>query len=362
MLDDYNGYLNALNERQITTHREALKYFNVRYASFIQNLPRECLLPGCVLAKHGFHFDSNTDTIRCIECSFHSDPVNHNDSLVDILTRHFQFSRNCEQVKQSLKSIMIDEDDDGGGDEDADDDADLVPTTACTTATEFELLDNSMAASESLDANNNNEDSFRFTKFISLESRLKTFENVKMLIDRDKLAENGIYLVPKDNPTAAASSQPLDTRRPEMTQIEKVAQSIQFLYHVKCAFCAYECLLFRNSLLNTFYKSPFDEHNEKFGSKCPIFADTYHADESEAAAAAVATSTEPNSLDWLQVLYEFESSGLPEDTELEKHSFPLSLDATLEIKSMPKILDYLMACNAESKATAAAPIYRLVFS
>lgn len=58
----------------------------------------------------------------------------------------------------------------------------------------------------------------------------------------------------------------------EQSQIEAIARSVPTLYHVRCAFCAYECLLFRTSLWNTLYKSPFDEHREKFGSVCPIFA------------------------------------------------------------------------------------------
>ena len=58
----------------------------------------------------------------------------------------------------------------------------------------------------------------------------------------------------------------------QTSQIEAIAKSLPTLYHVRCAYCPYECLLFKTSLLNTLYKSPFDEHREKYGSRCPIFA------------------------------------------------------------------------------------------
>lgn len=63
--------------------------------------------------------------------------------------------------------------------------------------------------------------------------------------------------------------------RDEPSQIEAISKSLPALHHVKCAFCSYECLLFKTSHLNTLYKSPFDEHREhreKNGMKCPIFA------------------------------------------------------------------------------------------
>lgn len=56
------------------------------------------------------------------------------------------------------------------------------------------------------------------------------------------------------------------------SQIEAIARSVPTLYHLRCAFCPYECLLFKKSLLNTLYKSPFEEHREKYGTICPIFA------------------------------------------------------------------------------------------
>lgn len=58
----------------------------------------------------------------------------------------------------------------------------------------------------------------------------------------------------------------------QTSQIEAIAKSLPTLYHVRCAYCPYECLLFKTSLLNTLYKSPFDEHREKYASQCPIFA------------------------------------------------------------------------------------------
>ena len=60
-----------------------------------------------------------------------------------------------------------------------------------------------------------------------------------------------------------------------LTHIELLAKNVPALMHIKCAFCAYECLIFRNSVLNTLYKSPFEEHMEKSFATCPMFREQF---------------------------------------------------------------------------------------
>jgi hypothetical protein len=334
MLNDVNSYLKALDAHEIRTHTDALKFFNVRYSSFAQNYPKKCTLPGCLLAQHGFHYEPNTNAIVCFECAFSYDRLDDEDtSLSDVLAKHFQFRSNCAQAQCSLKTSLdncIDEEDD---------DEDL----ASKKSLELNLhIEESEYCDESFDLNNNDsgENALK-AKYVSTESRLKTFENAKMLLDRNKLAENGLFLVQKES-SQNQQSIVQESQKRELTQIQKVAQSIPFLHHVKCAFCSYECLLFRNSLLNTYYKSPFVEHKEKYGGKCAIFIETY--EEGEAANCV------ENSLDWLKLLYDFESSGSSNSGEFSsKLESSIALDKNVELKAMPKIIEHLVGYNMSLK-------------
>jgi hypothetical protein len=192
-----------------------------------------------------------------------------------------------------------------------------------------------------MDLNNNtnevSDESALKAKYITIESRIKTFEHAKMLLDRNRLAETGLFLVLRET----SQNQPIavTSAKTEQTQIEKVAHSIPFLHHVKCAFCAYECLLFRNSLLNTYYKSPFDEHREKYGAKCPIFVDS--VEENETGSSYEKT----NLPDWLKMLYEFEAGSGNNESYSSRSNETLAPDKSVEVKSMPKIIEHLVAYN-----------------
>jgi exonuclease VII small subunit len=111
------------------------------------------------------------------------------------------------------------------------------------------------------------------TNYVTIESRLKTFEHAIQLLDPNRLAEAGFFLVSRETshnqPTTSVAS-----AQTEQTEIEKIVSMLPALslYHAKCAFCAYECLFLGNLLLNSHYTSPFDEHREKYGSICPTMS------------------------------------------------------------------------------------------
>jgi hypothetical protein len=327
MLNDINNYLKALDAHEIQTHSDALKFFPVRYSSFVQYYPKKCLLPGCLLAQHGFHYETNTNSIVCFECAFSYDRLDDEDiTLSEVLAKHFQFNGNCRQAQYSLKSSIEDSN--------IKEDDELATTSKVKLDLETEENDE-MNESSDLNNNQNSEEALK-AKYVTIESRLKTFENAKMLLDRNKLAENGLFLVQKDN----SQNQPILTQeKQELTQIEKVAQSIPFLHHVKCAFCSYECLLFRNSLLNTFYKSPFSEHKEKYGNKCAIFIETYEDEENNCI----------ESMDWLKILYDFESANSNNTESINKTENTVSMDRDVDLKTLPKIIEHLVNYNLSLK-------------
>jgi hypothetical protein len=271
-----------------------LKHFNVRYSSFsseYKNYAKEdSSLPGCVLAKHGFFYDSSSKSLKCHECAYEHLNNEENDEeeiLGELIISHYRFNRSCFQAKKSLKSYI----DNDQVDEEQD--------------SKNQSLNNDNYDTASLDSNNN-------LKYETFESRLETFKSVRLLIDPCKLAENGLYLTVnfKDNKNDN-----------ELSMLERTARSLPHLYHVKCSFCSYDCLLFRNSYLNTMYKSPFDEHKEKSSAKCPIFK----SDEQKSS--------------WLKFLLSFENPKSDKEEIYDVSS--LSMDACVELSSVPKILDLI---------------------
>lgn len=319
---DHDDYLDALSAQKITTHKQALRYYHVRYASFIHDYPADSALSGCLLAQSGFYYDSALSSVRCVECSFHFKPQTFNalenespECLLDIQARHYLFNKQCEQVKLSLEHTL----------DSSDDQESQTPTSSLT---------------RSVDSGSEYK-----VKYASLESRLATFGNTKMATSPKDLAQNGLFLV---NTKEFASLIPTDS----MTLTERLAQIAPFLLHVKCAFCPFECMLFKNSQLTSNYNTPFDEHREKCGSRCPMFD-------------AEASLSGPKELDeelpgWLRYLYNFESTSsdlMPEDEcryQMKGVVSDVEETETVTIDTdMPKIIEYLLyAFNSGSSASS----------
>jgi hypothetical protein len=114
------------------------------------------------------------------------------------------------------------------------------------------------------------------TNYVTIESRLKTFEHAIQLVDPNRLAEAGFFLVSRETshnqPTTSVAS-----AQTEQTEIEKIANVLPYLHHIKCAFCPFECLFLRNSHINPLYKSAFDEHRKTFGHICPTMIVKAHS-------------------------------------------------------------------------------------
>ena len=82
-----------------------------------------------------------------------------------------------------------------------------------------------------------------------------------------------------------------------------VARLVPALVHVRCAYCAYECLLFRNSLLTSMYRSPFDEHKARANSvKCAIYLPTSKESSDELPARDKTGTQKEDHHQWLQQL------------------------------------------------------------
>lgn len=306
MLEECNEYLNSIKAGRIKTQSDALKYFNVRYSLFTQNYPKECDIPACVLASNGFYFQNNPRSIKCFECGFQFANLNC-DSLSDILTMHIKQEPNCNQAKISIRNQIISE--------------------------EVSLDIEQTRPLEQFHSNEN-------ANFVNEEKRLETFENCKLKIDVSLLVKNGLYRVLKD-PIKLSLKKDNET----ISGIEYVSKYIASLYHVRCAFCPYECLLFRNSHLNTVFKSPFDEHKEKFGYSCPIFCLLNKKDcfPSKSFNYFLRSDMLREKMTWLRTLYEFDSETIHEPFSQIELALAMDEKDEYTLKKIPKILDHLIS-------------------
>lgn len=305
MLDECNEYLSSLKAGLIRTQSDALKYFNVRYSLFTQNYPKECDLPACVLASNGFYFQNNPRCIKCFECDFQFTDLDC-DSLSDILTLHIQQKPNCNQAKISVKNQILSE--------------------------EMSLDFDQARPLEQFHSNEN-------TNFSSEEKRFETFENCKLKIEVPSLVKNGLYRVLKD-PIKLSLKKDVET----ISGIEYVSKYIASLCHVRCAFCPYECLLFRNSHQNTVFKSPFDEHKEKFGLSCPIFSDSNRMDccPPKTTNYFLRNDLLRENMTWLRTLYGFDSELNSEPVADLDLASKFNDTEEFSVKKMPKIFDHLI--------------------
>jgi hypothetical protein len=304
-----SNYFDDLGNKKINTHKEALKYDAVRYTSFLDSYPKDSIIPACTLSEFGFHFDKISKKIHCIECAFQYENL-HADSLSEILSSHFRFNKLCEQAKLCLeKSVHQSEYKRVISREVSVESVESIemstgfnpinslqdPLSPTGTSNLSKKMKQQKKLSLSLSSPNQSlqqrQQQTLKTQFQSEENRRASFDGMKMLFDAKALAANGFYKVNADGVASSANqsgslllglksggSAASDELEDSLTHIEQLARSVPALTHIKCIFCAYECLIFRNSLQNTLYKSPFDEHKEKSFYKCSIFANNKNLD------------------------------------------------------------------------------------
>ena len=285
--------MNDLKEQKVKTLKERLKNFPVRYSSFSHTYPKDAYLPACTLAQYGFYYDDIGKLIRCFECDFEYDNLQQG-LLTTIIHKHYKHNMTCEQVLNALGHFFGNE-----TERSKDDKFDLNQLK--------QQLDKSLT---SLIKAACVEPDKRFT---SVEARLKTFDKTRLLLDRNELVQNGLYL----NEFNSAS------------QLNRIVAQVPGLVHLKCAFCTYECVLFKNSLVNTFFKSPTEEHREKFANICSVFIG------------------DKLGLCWFKSLIELDSVDLKSDSSL-MNEIILPSDNTqfntndLTVRQMPKVIDQLI--------------------
>lgn len=295
-----SNYFNDLGNNKITTHKEALKYDAVRYSSFLNSYPKDCTIPACTLSEFGFHYDNISKKIHCIECQFQYENL-HADSLNEILSSHFRFNKSCEQAKLCLeKSIQQNEfkrvlSREASVESNESNENTLVsydmmspPSPNGGISSLTKKLKNQKKLTISLSSPTHSlqqrQQQTIKAQYQSEENRRASFDGLKMLFDSKTLAANGFYKVSVDTASSSANQSggllsgiktiSSDDIEDTLTHIEQLARSVPALMHIKCVFCSYECLIFRNSLQNTLYKSPFDEHKEKSLYKCPLFVNS----------------------------------------------------------------------------------------
>lgn len=268
------NYVNNLKLMKIDTYEKALEYFNVRLKSFDQNYSKEFAMPACVLAELGFHFDKKS--FKCHECSFVYDKIDQ-DNLNSIQHEHYKHRSTCGQVLKQLKIDL----------QSASSNVDATTNSVATSTSKGANLDDqhhhqNMDSMEidittsitTLNDTNKTQASKRVKQALfNKENRIRTFENAKLLFKPDELAAQGFYLVVNNQfeDPLEFSRETANSSQTTRTSIEQLAIQVPALLHLKCAYCPYECLIFKNSLQNTFFKSPIDEHFQKSAKICPIF-------------------------------------------------------------------------------------------
>lgn len=289
-------YFNDLGNQNIKTHKDALKYDAVRFSSYHNSYPKDCTIPACVLSDYGFHYDDLAKKIRCIECHFQYENL-YADSLGDILSHHYKTSKACQQAKLSLARCISEWPHEtvvsSPKRQTSVEELEFIekmssssPPTATQTSDYSKKMKRasplSLAQSQSLQKapalqQQQHHQMTARSQYQNEESRRVSFEGFKMLFDAKTLAANGFYKVNVETSGLSSSmfrrDGSMETDLDDgLTHIEQLARNVPALMHIKCVFCSYECLIFRNSLLNTLYKSPFDEHREKSRYKCQVFA------------------------------------------------------------------------------------------
>ncbi len=124
--------------------------------------PKDCTLPICALAQNGFFYDNLLKAIRCSECSFQDTDI-FSDSLDPLLAKHFKHNMACSQALHSLQHS-------------------LALTLHSSKQEAFEPQRTTLPAKPR-----------HKNVYASEENRLKTFENVRLILNTKELAVNGFY-------------------------------------------------------------------------------------------------------------------------------------------------------------------------
>ena len=319
------------NQVKVIDNKTWLKQYWARESTY-STYPKDCNLPICTLTQYGLFYDSIRKSFRCSECTFEYANI-FTDSLDDLLSKHYKHSPTCSYSILSLELSL-----------------------------NFNL--NKLDIIEPIKSNFNYKlesihepDSNKKIKltYQSEESRLKTFENIRLLIDTKQLVSNGFYRVIKNsnssflNKTDTVDNIQIDQQQSHLAKIANALDSK--LIHIRCVYCNYECILFKNYHLNTFLKSPFDEHKEKSAKSCPIFNESSYsidlANTNEIITDFKSTITKyQERLKWLQCLYDFEKNESNSDNNVNaiqmlSNSENFKQLNDVEVKQLPKILEHL---------------------
>jgi hypothetical protein len=305
-------YLKELRQRRGDWNAEVMKSYQARYLTFqTKNCPRDTFIPACVLADYGFYFDEIFRKVKCFECHYTYEstgcaPVDITKSaedqctLKDLLIDHIRSNKTCSQATKSLSDYL----------KDAFDSHAHLDIDASFAQMELKNLSSNMT---------------------DLHTRLRTFDDIRMLLSKQELAVNGFYRSvskTKQINNVLLNALENETVTIKETIIEYLAKRLTGLIHLKCAFCPYECLVFENSALNTMYKSPFEEHKTKFGHLCSIF-------QNQNKQKPIHPSSD---LNWLQSLYEMTSNG---DQKIDAMIIKANQNLT-EVKELPDVVKCLI--------------------
>jgi hypothetical protein len=305
---------------------------------------------------YGFYFDQTVKKIKCCECQFQLEDL-YVDRLSDILSQHYKFSAVCSQVEMSLTNCQYNH-----------------AETESKTPMLLESVNKRVITDETPTP----------APQQSEEYRANTFVHTKMLFDVKKLVAAGFYRVkaPIEDADNTQFSNDNNIKSRPSSHIEEVAKQVAVLIHLKCAFCKYECLIFRNSWFNTLYKSPFDEHKENFFMTCSTFAAARgvgsgrkmdltgtslsnsklkHLSEEQSALDQFDLDVMANRYAWLQILYDFELTNTSSfNKKLAKNMISTASAAKnksdiLELKQLPKVITQLILMHNESEDLSSTP-------
>lgn len=267
-----------------------LKSFHTRYSSFNHtNYSKSFLIPACTLAKYGFHYNQETNCIRCHECGFEYENLQQG-LLNKILQKHHQHQKDCSQVRASLADY-------------------LDETSKCTDAKKTDknkaVLANDFYKDEA--------------------NRLQSFQKIRLQFDPKTLALNGLYRV-----LLSETLMNQDTRN---SQIDQLSIHVPSLIHLKCAFCPYECLISKHGNMNTYYKSPIQEHEEKFAKTCQVFQQSVNTDADHHLG-----------LDWFKCLVQLDKGQIDMDQliKLNQNNSQMK-ENDLIVERIPKAIDQVIS-------------------
>ena len=267
-------HVSDLNDSNLKTH-----LFPVRYSSFNLTFSRDCTLPACILAKYGFYYDQVAKLIRCYECNFEHVDLQQG-LLTTILHKHYKHCMNCKQVTQSLDYFLNDNKTER---------IDYLPIQKATDSTD---------------------------RYKSMAIRLQSFESIRMKLNQGQLAKGGLYRVLLKETLLNSDIK---------TKIDSLSVHVPSLIHLKCAFCSYECLIPKNSMLNTNYKNPIEEHIENYSNICSSLVDPSQSKCSE----------------WLRLLFELDKTGCKDSRECFWSKNSNEID-DLVVTKIPRAIDQLI--------------------